>query len=141
MNNKYLVHTHITHPNQWTIIKLWNYRRFHQNAAFIAIYLETRDRAWSLRFAFLHKDRTCSLKFKLLPIVTLKSSWTTMKPLWHGLRPCNFIKKESLAQVFFCEFCEVSKSTFFYRTPLVAASARNNLFKAHTSNKRGISCT
>ena len=34
----------------------------------------------------------------------------------------NFIKKETLAQVFSCEFCEISKNTFFYRTPLVAAS-------------------
>ena len=33
----------------------------------------------------------------------------------------NFIKKEALAQVFSCEFCEISKSTF-YRTPAVAAS-------------------
>ena len=32
-----------------------------------------------------------------------------------GLRPkaCNFIKKKSLAQVFSCEFCEISKNTFF----------------------------
>ena len=32
-----------------------------------------------------------------------------------GLRPeaCNFIKKEALAQVFSCEFCEISKNTFF----------------------------
>ena len=32
-----------------------------------------------------------------------------------GLRPkaCNFIKKETLAQVFCCEFCEISKNTFF----------------------------
>ena len=31
------------------------------------------------------------------------------------IRPkaCNFIKKESLAQVFLCEFCETSKNTFF----------------------------
>ena len=36
---------------------------------------------------------------------------------------CNFIKKETLAQVFSCEFSEISKNTFFYRTPLVAASA------------------
>ena len=35
---------------------------------------------------------------------------------------CNFIKKETLAQVFSCEFCEISKNTFFYKTPLVAAS-------------------
>ena len=26
---------------------------------------------------------------------------------------CNFIKKETLAQVISCEFCEISKSTFF----------------------------
>ena len=35
---------------------------------------------------------------------------------------CNFIKKETLAQAFSCEFCEIFKNTFFYRTPLVAAS-------------------
>ena len=34
----------------------------------------------------------------------------------------NFIKKEALAQVFSSEFCEISKNTFFHRTPLVAAS-------------------
>ena len=26
---------------------------------------------------------------------------------------CNFIKKETLAQVFSCEFCEIYKNTFF----------------------------
>ena len=36
---------------------------------------------------------------------------------------CNFIKKKTLAQVFSCEFCDFSKNTYFYRTPLVAASA------------------
>ena len=32
-----------------------------------------------------------------------------------GLRPeaCNYIKKETLAQVFSCEFCGISKITFF----------------------------
>ena len=35
---------------------------------------------------------------------------------------CNFSKKETLAQVFSYEFCEISKNTFFYRTPQVAAS-------------------
>ena len=29
---------------------------------------------------------------------------------------CNFIKKETLAQVFSCEFCEISKNTFFTDT-------------------------
>ena len=44
---------------------------------------------------------------------------------------CNCIKKESLTQMFSCEFCEISKNTFFYRTPLVAASigetTKNNI--------------
>ena len=34
----------------------------------------------------------------------------------------NFIKKESLALVFSCEFCEIFKNTFFYRAPPMAAS-------------------
>ena len=34
---------------------------------------------------------------------------------------CNFIKKR-LAQVFSCEFCEISNNTFYHRTPLVAVS-------------------
>ena len=28
------------------------------------------------------------------------------------LQACNFIKKETLAQVFSCEFCEISRNTF-----------------------------
>ena len=30
---------------------------------------------------------------------------------------CNFIKKEALSQVFCCEFYEIFKNTFSYRTP------------------------
>ena len=30
------------------------------------------------------------------------------------------------AQVFSCEFCEISKNTYFYRTPLVATSDHVN---------------
>ena len=30
-----------------------------------------------------------------------------------GRRPTNLLKKEILAQVFSCEFCETSKNTFF----------------------------
>ena len=38
-------------------------------------------------------------------------------------KACDFIKKDTLAHVFSREFCEISKNIFFYRTPLVAASA------------------
>ena len=30
---------------------------------------------------------------------------------------CNFVKKETLVQVFSCEFCEISKKSFSNRTP------------------------
>ena len=35
---------------------------------------------------------------------------------------CNFIKKETLAQMFSCEFCEISKNTFFTEHLLATAS-------------------
>ena len=35
---------------------------------------------------------------------------------------CKFIKKETVAQVSSCEFCKISRNTFFYKTHLVAAS-------------------
>ena len=34
----------------------------------------------------------------------------------------NFIKKETLAQVFSCKFFKISKNTFSYRTPQMAAT-------------------
>ena len=37
-------------------------------------------------------------------------------------RICIFIKKETLAPVFSCEFCEIPKNTFSYKTPPVPAS-------------------
>ena len=40
----------------------------------------------------------------------------------------------SVKKVFSCEFCEISKNTFFYRTPLVAAS-ENTLCQSLFFNK------
>ena len=42
-----------------------------------------------------------------------------------GLRPATLLKKETLAQVFSCEFCEISKSTFFTEHLLATASERS----------------
>ena len=39
----------------------------------------------------------------------------------HRLEACNFIKKETPAQVFSFEFCEIYKNIFYYRTSLVTA--------------------
>ena len=30
-----------------------------------------------------------------------------------GLQACNFIKKKTRTQVFFCEYCEMFKNTYF----------------------------
>ena len=49
----------------------------------------------------------------------------------------HFIKKEILAQLFSCEFCEISKNNFFHRTPLVAASIPCPKFQSMmTQNKQ-----
>ena len=39
---------------------------------------------------------------------TIKKKGIQKKP-----EACNVIKKQTLAQVFSCEFCEISKNTFF----------------------------
>ena len=44
------------------------------------------------------------------------------------MRPATLSKK-TLAQVFSCEFCEISKKKFFYRTPPVAASEKIAIYK------------
>ena len=52
--------------------------------------------------------------------VELNLFYILVLPYLRHMQPeaCNFIKKETLAQVFFCEFCKILKNTFFYRTPL-----------------------
>ena len=37
-------------------------------------------------------------------------------------RPATLLKKRPWHRYFLCEFCKISKNTFFYRVPLVAAS-------------------
>ena len=41
---------------------------------------------------------------------------------------CNFIKKETLAQVFSCEFCEIYKSNFSTEQLRVTASDKYLIF-------------
>ena len=67
--------------------------------------------AWGLTEAVVQR---CSVKKVFLEILQNSQENTCAR--------VSFFKKESLAQVFSCEFCEISKNTFFYRTPLVAAS-------------------
>ena len=43
-------------------------------------------------------------------------------------RGLQLFKKETLAQMFSCKFCEIFKSTLFHRTPLGAASVQHISF-------------
>ena len=47
---------------------------------------------------------------------------------------CNFIKKETPAQVFSCEFCEITKNTFFTEHLLATISAVWNILRCFWSN-------
>ena len=47
---------------------------------------------------------------------------------FYCLRPATFLKK-TLVQKFSSKFCKILKNTFFYRTPLVAASKTKKLLK------------
>ena len=50
------------------------------------------------------------------------------------------IKKETLAQLFFCEFCEISRNTLFHRTPLwwllLSEGSPNYFFNIRYANYR-----
>ena len=83
----------------------------------------------------------CSIKKGVL--------WNFTKHLWKHLRKhlrkhlcqslffnkaCNFIKKETLTQVFSCEFCEISKNTFFTEHLWTTASKQIKLSILNRSN-------
>ena len=49
--------------------------------------------------------------------------------LFSGDKAYIFIKKETLTQVFSCEFCGIAKNTFSYRTAPVAASVMRFVYE------------
>ena len=64
--------------------------------------------------------KRCSSKFhKIHSKTPVPESFSIKLQAW---LPATLLKKETLAQVFSCEFCEIFKNTFFYRIPPVAAS-------------------
>ena len=65
--------------------------------------------------------RRCSVKKMFLEILHISLENISARVSLQS-QACNFIKKESLAQLFSCEFCEISRNTFFNRTPPVDAS-------------------
>ena len=65
--------------------------------------------------------QTCSVK-KVFLEISQNSQENTCARVSFLIKLQALGKKETLAQVFSCVFCEISKNTFFYGTPLVAAS-------------------
>ena len=54
----------------------------------------------------------------------MASYWPLPYIVKYVYRACNFIKKETLTQVFSCEFCEIFKKTIFTEHMRTAASER-----------------
>ena len=52
---------------------------------------------------------TFSILFHVNIWLYIFDTFCVAKLLYFGFQACNFIEKETLAQVFFCEFCEISK--------------------------------
>ena len=69
------------------------------------------QKQWSFLDVFITVARSCPVKK-----VFLKISQNSQE----NTQACNFIKKETEAQVFSCEFSKIFNNTFFHRTPPVA---------------------
>ena len=62
-------------------------------------------------YVYLYFERTC----KVLPVRSSHQRCSIKKGVLKisQIQACNFIKKETLAQMFSCEFSEIFKNTFF----------------------------
>ena len=50
---------------------------------------------------------------KVLLLKELHERWMAARSSVSRPQACNYIKREALAKVFSCEFCEIFKNTFF----------------------------
>ena len=66
--------------------------------------------------------RRCSVKKVFLEILQNSLENTCARVSFLIKLQTSGLKKETLAQVFSCDFSKISKNTFYYRTVLVAAS-------------------
>ena len=88
---------------------------------------------------FTEKHMCYSLFFN--KVAGLRPATLLKKRLWHRPKACNFNKKETLAQVFSCEFWEISQNTFFTEHLWTTASEKecavntNNSYTKKTHSK------
>ena len=68
------------------------------------------------KYIFRSSHQRCSMKKDILKNFAKSTGKHLRQTLFFNKvagGPCNFIRNETLAQVFSCEFCKISKSTFF----------------------------
>ena len=70
---------------------------------------------WKSDPLFRSSQRRCSVRKGVLRKFA-KFTGNHLQTTWNHAQICNVIKIETPAQVFYCEFCEVSKKTFLQST-------------------------
>ena len=60
----------------------------------------------------------------LMPLLSVLFHLQNYVSVFWNFEVCNFIQKETLAQVFSLEFCEISKNTFFTEHHWTTASEK-----------------
>ena len=72
------------------------------------------DSCSNWRTSYRRSHRRCSMEKGVLKyFAKFTRKYLYESHLCNEVDTCNFIKKEQLAQLFSCEFCEISKNTFF----------------------------
>ena len=113
-NDFFIEHLHSTAPGLSFVNLPWSYC-LSEESCLLRIMLEAVVRRCFVKKVFLE--------------ISQNSQENTCARVSFFTKACNFIKKETLAQVFSREFYEISKSTFFYRTPPLAASVIRDLIE------------
>ena len=84
---------------------------------------KVRRKSKKPRWTVRSSCKRCSVKKVFLEISRSSQENTCASVSFQTFQACNFIKKETPSQLFFCEFWEISKNTFFYKTPTAVAAA------------------
>ena len=86
-----------------------------------------------------NSHRRCSVRNGVLRNFAKFTGKHLCQSLYFNKVACNFIKIETLAQVFSCEFCDIFKNAFF--TEHLQANASKNKTFEESSKSRGVFTT
>ena len=104
------------------LVQTWYF--YHENVKTVSSLCSHTFKASSQEVIFRSSHQRYSVKKAVLgSFIKFTGKHSCQSPFFNKvarLRPqaCNFIKKETLTQVLSCEFCEISRNSFNYRTPL-----------------------